>query len=135
MTTLIIILAYVVSPFLAALAVIQILRRLRRTGGGVPPVKGSDAAEPSRDRAGPEYLANQLERLMALPLTTAEDRERWEEERNGVQQHLEERFPQFEPEHEVWHFFDDADIRARDAGYRDRQHGLMTEYVRRLRRL
>jgi hypothetical protein len=71
---------------------------------------------------------------MALPLTTAAEMEHWEEERNGVQQHLAEHFPQFEPEEEMWRFFDDTDIRARDAEYRGRQHGLMTEYVRRLRR-
>jgi hypothetical protein len=135
MTTLLIILAYVVGPFLMAFAVVLILRRLRRTGRDVPPVKVSDEAEEERDGAAREYLASELERLMALPLATTADRKRWEEARDGIRQHLEEHFPQFEPEHELWHFFDDADIRARDAGYRDRQHGLMSEYVRRLRRL
>ena len=80
-----------------------------------------------------EYLASQLERLMALPLTTPADVELWYEESSSVERTLEQRFPQFEPEHEVWHFFSDADIRSRESGYRDRQHRLMSEYVQRLR--
>jgi hypothetical protein len=124
MTSSLLILVYAVGPFLMAFAIIQIQRRLRRRGRDVPSRK---------DTAASAYLADELERLMALPLTTAEDAERWDEERDRVKQQLAERFPQFEPEEEVWHFFDDADIRARDAGYRERQHGLMAEYVRRLR--
>ncbi len=50
---------------------------------------------------------------MALPLATPADVERWYEESSGVERTLERRFPQFEPEHEVWHFFSDADIRSR----------------------
>ena len=80
-----------------------------------------------------EYLASQLERLIALPLITPADVERWYEESGSVERTLEQRFPHFEPEHDVWHFFSDADIRFRESGYRDRQHRLMTEYVQRLR--
>lgn len=80
-----------------------------------------------------DYLADQLERLLALPLTTPEDVEHWYEECSAVQQTLEQQFPHFEPEHEVWHFFSDADIRSKDSDYCDRQHRLMCEYVRRLR--
>jgi len=80
-----------------------------------------------------EYLAGQLERLMALPLAAPGDVELWHQQSNAVQQTLEQRFPRFEPEHEVWHFFSEADIRSRECGYRDRQHRLMSEYVQRLR--
>jgi hypothetical protein len=80
-----------------------------------------------------EYLADQLERLMALPLATLADVERWYKESSSVEQTLEQRFPLFEPEHEVWHFFSDADVRFRESGYRDRQHRLIAEYVQRLR--
>jgi hypothetical protein len=85
-----------------------------------------------RDSAN-DYLANQLERLMALPLAMPTDVERWYEESSRVKQTLEQRFPRFEPEHEVWHFLSDADIRSRESNYRDRQHRLMTAYVQRLR--
>ena len=80
-----------------------------------------------------DYLATQLERLMALPLTTPADVERWYEESGIVEKTLEQRFPHFEPEHEVSHFFSDADIRSRESGYRDRQHRIMSEYVQFLR--
>ena len=58
-----------------------------------------------------------------------EDVETWEQECQSVQDSLKSQFPIFEPYHEVWHFFADADIRARDTGYRDYQHRLMSEYV------
>ncbi len=86
----------------------------------------------STETAG-AYLAGQLERLIALPLATPADVELWYQERSTVEHALEQRFPDFEPEHELWHFFSDADIRSRDSGYRDRQHRLMSEYVQRLR--
>lgn len=70
---------------------------------------------------------------MALPLATPEDVERWYSERWAIDQTLAEKFPGFEAEHEMEHFFDDVAIRARDSGYRDYQHGLMSHYVRRLR--
>jgi len=81
-----------------------------------------------------DYLAAQLERLMALPLATPAEVEIWYEERDAVQNALLKQFPQFEPFHEVWHFFADADIRSRDVGYRDHQHRLMSEYVQDLRK-
>ncbi len=80
-----------------------------------------------------EYFAAELERLMALPLTTPAETERWYDECGTVQQTLEQQFPDFAPEHEFWHFCSDADIRSRDSGYLDYQHRLMSEYVHRLR--
>jgi hypothetical protein len=80
-----------------------------------------------------QYLGDQLERLMALPLTSAEDVERWDKECANVQATLEEKFPGFDPEHFVWHFFTDSDIRRKDQGYLERQHRAVSEYVIRLR--
>lgn len=70
---------------------------------------------------------------MALPLASAEDAERWDSECAEVQTILERKFPDFEPEHFVWHFFTDSDIRCKDASYRQRQHRAVSEYVARLR--
>jgi len=81
----------------------------------------------------PQYLADQLEFLMALPLATAEDAERWDKECANVQTTLESQFSEFEPEHFVWHFFTDSDIRRKDAGYRQRQHHAVSDYIARLR--
>lgn len=72
---------------------------------------------------------------MALPLQTPGDVEQWFAACSAVQQTLEQYFPSFELEHEVWHYFSDADIRAHDDGYRDRQHRFITEYIHRLRHL
>jgi hypothetical protein len=86
-----------------------------------------------RTRESADFLASQLERLMALPLTTSAEVEAWYGKCDAVQMDLQKQFPQFEPFHEVWHFFADADIRSRDTGYRDNQHRLMSDYVQHLR--
>ncbi len=88
---------------------------------------------PANNREAEEYLAGQLERLMALPLATLEDVERWDKECAEVQTALEKRFPDFQWERSVWHFFLDSDIRLKDAGYRQRQHRYISDYVARLR--
>jgi hypothetical protein len=79
------------------------------------------------------YLASQLERLMALPLETKSDLENWESERNNVERALHEKFRDFEPSHNFWHFMMDADIRLRDIEYRNYQHKLISQYISRLR--
>ncbi len=86
-----------------------------------------------RTREAADFFAGELERLMALPLTTKSDVDHWYAERDKTEKILKERFPKFEFWREVWHFFLDPDIRARDAGYRDHQHGLMRDYVAFLR--
>ena len=86
-----------------------------------------------RTREAADFLAGELERLMALPLSSKLDVEHWDAERSRTEKILKERFPKFELWHEVWHFLLNPDIRARDAGYRDYQHGLMSDYVAFLR--
>lgn len=70
---------------------------------------------------------------MALPLVEPDDVGRWDTECAKVQTELETRFPHFSVEHEIEHYFTDSDIRQRDAGYRQRQHQVVSDYVRRLR--
>jgi hypothetical protein len=98
---------------------------------------GKQMQEPFHDngrtREAGDYIAGELERLMALPISTKPDVEQWYSECDKTQQALKERFPYFEFWHEVWHFLDDVDIRARDPGYRDYQHRLMSDYVAFLR--
>ncbi len=79
------------------------------------------------------YLAGALERLLALPLDTPADLEKWYPERFEVEEVMRREFADFQIWHEADHYFDDADIRVRDLGYRERQHGLMRDYVSRLR--
>ena len=92
-----------------------------------------DGTGPTSNETAAQYLAAQLEHLMALPLASREDAESWDSVCADVQTALETRFPGFEPEHFVWHFFTDSDIRCKDAGYRDRQHKAISEYISRLR--
>lgn len=91
------------------------------------------AIDSATDKAAASFLASELERLMALPLETPDDVARWDVECAKVETELETRFPSFEVEHYVYHFFTDSDIRQRDAGYQQRQHQVISDYVRRLR--
>lgn len=85
------------------------------------------------EKAAAEFVAAQLEKLLALPLVTDEDEQRWGEACACFETALESRFPAFELEHHVHHFFTDTDIRRKDRGYRDRQHRAISEYIWRLR--
>ena len=85
------------------------------------------------DKAAADFVAAELERLMSLPLDTLEDVERWDIACADFQTALEARFPRFPLEHHVEHFFTDSDIRQKDAGYRQKQHQAISDYVTRLR--
>ena len=65
-----------------------------------------------RSREAADFFANELERLMALPLSTKSDVEQWYAERDKTEKVLKERFSNFEFWHEVWHFLLDPDVRA-----------------------
>jgi len=79
------------------------------------------------------YLATELERLMNMPLTTEEEVKQWYAECGQVQKALISRFPEFEFDPEVWHFFADADIRARDPAAAAKHHQFITGYITALR--
>lgn len=97
---------------------------------GVPSTKQSMATKNSSiDKAAAGFVATQLEKLLALPLITDEDEQRWGDECAGFETDLESRFPAFELEHNVHHFFTDTDIRRKDAGYRDLQHREISDYI------
>jgi hypothetical protein len=85
------------------------------------------------DKAAADFVAIELERLMSLPLDTLEDVERWDIACADFQTALETRFPSFPLEHHVEHFLTDSDIRQKDAGYRQKQHQAISDYVTRLR--
>jgi hypothetical protein len=87
------------------------------------------------DKAAADFVATELERLMSLPLDTPEDAKRWDCACANFQTALETRFPRFSIEHHVEHFFTDSDIRHKDAGYRQKQHQAISDYVTRLRHI
>ena len=78
---------------------------------------------------GTKYLVTELERLMSLPLSSESELEVWYTESERVQRELPERFPNLDYPHEIWHFLADADIRARDTGYRQYQEQIIMDYI------
>ena len=78
---------------------------------------------------GTQFLVTELERLMSLPLGSKAERDAWYVESKRVQQALRERFANLEYPHDLWHFLADADIRARDPGYRKYQEQMVTDYI------
>lgn len=84
-------------------------------------------------KSGAQFLADELERLISLPLNTKEDMERWYAERYALEKVLSSKYPNFQYLHEVDHFFDDADIRREDSDYREWQHRKILNYVSKLR--
>ena len=100
---------------------------------GSPRFESYGISDSATDKAAAEFLADELERLMSSPLDTLEQAKRWDTDCADVMTVLETRFPRFEIEHHVWHFFADADIRRRDPGYRRQQHQAIADYVTRLR--
>ncbi len=81
-------------------------------------------------KEGKRFLVSELERLLSLPLGSEGELEAWYGESERVQKELPERFPDLDYPHEVWHFLADADIRARDAGYREYQERIIKDFIR-----
>ena len=77
---------------------------------------------------GPQFLAEQLERLLAMPLETTDDVLSWRREADTVQSACD-RFPGFEFPHHIWHYFLDADVRHRDFEYREYQEKQIRDYI------
>ncbi len=75
------------------------------------------------------FFAPALQRLMALPLTNDAELEAWYEESAKLETVMAQKFPELEFPHEVRHFIIDADIRAKDDGYRNRQHRIIAGYI------
>lgn len=84
-------------------------------------------------KSAAQFLADELERLISLPLNTKEDLEHWYSARYALELSLSNKYPNFQYWHEVDHFFDDPDIRLKDSGYRECQHQKMLKYVACLR--
>jgi hypothetical protein len=84
---------------------------------------------------GHHFFAAELERLLELPLQPEEALRVWYEEARKLQQTLHQQYPGVEVPHEIWHFFSDADIRAKgsEAAYRDRQEAIVREFIDSLR--
>ena len=87
---------------------------------------------PNTNAAG-EFLAGELERLMALPLDTTKDARSWNREAEKVMNAMDTRFPRMVIEKQAANFFTDAEIFRQDAAYRRAQYQCVAGYVARLR--
>ena len=80
-------------------------------------------------------LAERLERLVQLPLDRTDDVGPWtaasDEVSDWIEAHQSE-IPLSVPHH-LLHYFNDADIRAKDSGYRTSQEDAVRLFIRQLR--
>src|SRR5687767_13977637 len=86
------------------------------------------------DKAQRQSLADDLRALSSLPLTTEEDLDQWDIEADKVREKLHSTYKDIAAElpGELEHYFDDADIRVRDDGYRMRQEVFLTKLLQSL---
>ena len=78
---------------------------------------------------GERFLAAELDRLRALPLTSSADAKRWRTEAAAVEQQLTSQFPNLDFPQEIWHYLSDADIRAREPDYAATQEQMVAGYI------
>ena len=82
-----------------------------------------------------QFIADQIEPITKLPLSTAADEDVWLAATRAVMQRLKERFPDVAsvvPE-QVYHYFDDADIHRKEPSYRIAREARVLEFIRLLR--
>jgi hypothetical protein len=80
-------------------------------------------------------FADRLQHLMSLPLESAADVTHWDAQRFLVEESFKDTLPELLVTAEIAHFFDDADIRAKDHSYRDFQHDLIRRRIADLRKV
>lgn len=73
------------------------------------------------DTYGPEELARDLQRLMDLPAQTKAEQSIWYEEAWAVQKRIQSTKALHDIPHSLWHFFSDADVRAKAPEVREQQ--------------
>ena len=78
-------------------------------------------------------LADDLERLLDLPLAASTERDYWYAQAQAVERTLHECAPSLSVPHELWHYLADADIRARDPAYCHAQEQFVRDYLAELR--
>lgn len=95
-----------------------------------------EEARPGMDE-GVRYIADQLELLLALPLSPRDALDEWYKRAREFERSMSSRSPGIEIPHDVWHFLADADIRSRadESAYRDSQEDLVRRFISELRRL
>ena len=82
-----------------------------------------------------QFLANEIEHLVRLPLTNQQELEAWYRACNLIQDRIEVRFGSAASvlPSVMFHYFSDADIRLKDASYRQDQDKTASAFIHRLR--
>lgn len=82
-----------------------------------------------------QFIADQIEPITKLPLNTAEDEDAWLAATRAVMQRLSTRFPDVASvvPHQLYHYFDDADIHRKEPSSRVASEARVLEFIRLLR--
>ena len=82
-----------------------------------------------------QFIADQIEPITRLPLNTAEDEDAWLVATRAVMQRLNTRFPDVASvvPHQLYHYFDDADIHRKKPSYRVASEARVLEFIRLVR--
>jgi hypothetical protein len=89
----------------------------------------------SLSAADRRFIADQIEPITNLPLSTPADEDAWLAATRSAMQRLSERFSDVAsivPEL-VYHYFDDADIHRKEPSYRTASEARVREFIRLLR--
>ncbi|WP_237077880.1 PA2169 family four-helix-bundle protein [Myxococcus xanthus] len=78
---------------------------------------------------GPQELAQDLRRLMELPAQTKAEQSLWYDEAQKVQDRIKASEELLGIPHSLWHFFSEADVRAKEPSIRDAQFKQVRAHV------
>ena len=78
---------------------------------------------------GAQFLARELRHLIRSPIGSKTELAAWYIESMRIQKALQEQFSHLEFPEDIWHFLSDADVRAKDAGYRKRQEQIVNDFI------
>ena len=82
---------------------------------------------------GEKFFADELEKLLAMPLETKQDLQAWQSASKQLRDRIRSDYPDIGYEGDTYHFLVDAEIRQRDAGYRRWQEEQVRGYIRQVR--
>ena len=82
-----------------------------------------------------QFIADELEPITKLPLSTAEEDDAWYAATRATMERLKARFPDVASvvPHQLYHYFDDADIHRKEPSYRAAQEKYIVDFIRQLR--
>jgi hypothetical protein len=82
-----------------------------------------------------QFLADELEQIIRLPLKTPEDEDTWYITTKQTQQRLKTRFGDVASvvPHQLYHYFQDADIHRKEPSYRIAQEKRIIDFIQKLR--